>query len=649
MVRRPRHKKNVPVPAVQLPQESRHLWIVCGLCATGFLIYANTFASSFHLDDRLVIVNNPAIRNPWDLSALFNAFNTRLVPGWTFAVNHALGGLDVFGYHFFNIWLHVCNAALIYALAHQVCGLLKREKDAVWIALAASVIFLVHPIQTQAVNYIWQRTTLLAVFFYLLTVVLYFQARLTRARPYYWGAIATCLAAMLSKEISFTLPLMILIVEMILIRPGVSDKRSVFWSLPFLLMLTVIPVLLQRTGGLTLAIMRPFDMMSGVSAEVISRGEYWMTQVNAIATYVRLFIWPVGLNIDHDYPKFSQSGWGIWVASLTLVFCMIMAAAFAVRRNLLVTLGIVWFFVTLSIESIVISADILVEHRLYLPSIGLCFVLAAAWNALRQRNHRLGLAVLIFFTVTFGFMSVSRNSVWRNDITLWGDVIRKSPNKARGYNNRGIVYKKLNMPQLALDDFNRAIMINPRYPEAYYNRGGVHKMTGNLESALNDYAKTIELEPDNFQGFDARGYIHRRQGKLTEALEDFKTSIRLNPRNPEVYNNRAYIYQKQGRKDLALADYTQAISADPGYVYAYNNRGNLYLEEGEYTPAIADYSRALDLQPAFGEPYVNRAVANFRLKRYTESWEDVRRARQLGMRINGEFLEQLRSASGEEK
>jgi tetratricopeptide (TPR) repeat protein len=640
-----KERKRNKQPAAPAADERRHLWAVCGLCAAGFLVYANTLASSFHFDDLAVIVNNPAVRRFWDIPALFNAFNTRLIPGWTFAVNYGLGGLDVFGYHFFNIWLHVCNAVLLYTFVLQLLGLDERTKALeglvkIRIAGVAAAVFLVHPIQTEAVDYIWQRTTLQAAFFYLGTIILYIYARINAARSYYRAALIACLGAMLSKEIGFTLPLMLLLLEWLFLRRAAQDRRSWFWTLPFLLMLAVIPILLVRTPDVSLKMMRPHDLWAGVGAEVVTQKAYWLTQVNATATYLRLFVWPAGLNIDHDYPLVPDSGWGGWFLSLALLLLIVGIGICFWQRRPLISLCVFWFLVTLSVESVVTSADILVEHRMYLPMAGL----SLAAGLVFQRIFRGKLAFVAIIVAILSVATVARNTVWKNDLSLWSDAIRKSPDKPRAYNNRGIEFKKMGYFDAALQDFSRAIDLDPKYPEAYYNRGGIYKMAGQLDVAEQDYAKVIELEPQNFQGFDARGYIYRRKGMFDEALHDFATSIALNPRNPEVFNNRAYIYQKEGRPDLAIADYTNAINADPTYIYAYNNRGNLYLEKGKFELALGDYTRAISLKSDFAEAYVNRAVANFHLGRLAESWEDVRRAQSLGKTPNPEFLRQLENA-----
>lgn len=634
------------VPAVPVSPETWHVRIVIGLCALGFLVYANTFTSTFHFDDFAVIINNPAVRNLWDISGLFNAFNTRLIPGWTFALNYAVGQLNVVGYHFFNIWLHVCNAVLLYAFVHQLLVLdgssqKRNPNQTLCIALAAALIFLVHPLATQPVNYIWQRTTLLVTFFYLGTLVLYVQYRLSQSKGFYWGALLACLLAMLSKETVFLLPVMIVFIELLFFKITSKEKR--IWLLPFVLMMFIIPILLQRASGLTLELMHPHSLTEGVSAEVMSRKDYWMTQVNALCSYLRLFIVPWGQNVDHDYPLASQTGWMVWGASASVHLLLLSAAGYFLSRKKIISFSIVWFYLATLIESFVTSPDLLVEHRMYLPMAGLCVGVSTVLFD-RLKNVKNAMIIVALVAIAFASLTVKRNVVWQDDLTLWTDAVAKSPMKARPLNNRGIIFKKTGHLNLALNDFDRAIALDPQYAQAYQNRGHLHKMNNNYDAALADYSKVLVLEPDNAEAYASRGNIYKRKEQLDQALADYSASIQFNPVNPEVYSLRAYVYQSKGDREKAIEDYGRAIAVEPHYVYAYNNRGNLYLNQNELSKAIEDYNQAIAIDPQFGEAYMNRAVAYFHLGKLIESKADVDRARQTGLVPNSEFVRKLKAA-----
>lgn len=643
-------KKTEPVKKRRLSPDQWHMWIVYGLCLVGFLIYANTFAASFHFDDLAVIVNNPAIHNPWDFARLFDAFNTRLIPGWTFAINFSLGQLKVAGYHFFNIWLHVCNAVLVYALVHQLIVLDKRtasQNAFVKIATAggAAAIFLVHPLATQAVDYIWQRSTLLAAFFYLGTIVLYLQARSGGGFVYCAAAWIACLCAMLSKEIAFTLPAMIILMEVLFLRDNKPQPKMFTWLLPFVLMMGLIPFLLGREGTGRIEMMRPYSLTQGVGEDVVSRADYLLTQVNALRTYVRFFILPVGQNVDHDYPSASSAGWLVWSASFALLAGFLATGFYFLKRCRLISLAVFWFFITHAVESSVTSADFFVEHRMYLPMIGLCVGFAVVLvEYIFKKNIQSAMIVFVLIAIIFSVMTIRRNFVWRDDITLWSDACEKSPQKSRPVNNRGLVFMRLGFLDLALNDFNRAIALNSKYADAYQNRGHLYKMTKDDAAALSDYTTVLSLEPRNADIYAARGGIYKRRGDVEAALKDFNEAIRLKQDDAEFFNNRAYLHQIKNDFDLALADYSTAIKIQPDYVYAYNNRGNMYIKRNDANAAVEDYTRALTFNPAFAEAYLNRAVAYFDLGMFKESKADLDRARAGGLMPNAEFVRRLKNA-----
>ncbi len=639
-----------PVQPVEVNIEAWHVRIVSGFCLLGFAIYANTLTASFHFDDFATIINNPAVRNFWDWQGLFNAFNTRFLTGWTFAVNYFFGKLNVTGYHFLNIWLHICNSVLIYTLVSQLLELDKRVIRSsplkINIAFASSLIFLVHPLATQPVNYIWQRSTLLAAFFVLGSLVLYLHSRMTQSKWFYWAAWVAGLMAMFSKENAFILPVIICVLECIFFGfKCLTDAKTWLRWTPFLLLPALIFILLQRSPFLNLELMRTFDATRGVADELMPRQEYLLTQVNVLRTYLRLFVIPVGQNVDHDYPLAAQTGWGVWICSFGLLASLGVSAGYSLKKNKLYSLGILWFFVTSALECFVTSNDLCAEHRMYLPMVGLCVAGSSViYELFKGHRLKMGLCLTLACALIFSFLTVHRNKVWKDDLTLWSDAVEKSPNKARPVNNRGQVLRKTGYPELALNDFNRAIALDSKYWPAYINRAHLYKSKGNLDLALKDYTVALSRDPRNADVYASRGSVYRRKGDSEAAIKDYTKAIEYDSSNPEYFSNRAYLYQNLGRNQQAVDDYTMALAVQPDYVYALNNRGNLYLNLGKVQEALNDYNRSITVDPQFGEAYMNRAVAYFQLNRLAESKADMDSARRLGVVPNSEFARTLKAA-----
>jgi len=447
------------------------------------LIYSNAFSAAFHFDDIPNIVDNPQIKH---LANLLDLSGSRYVGFLTFALNYRFGGLSVFGYHLVNLLIHITNGTLVYALvlllfraAHTppLTPPASRVSAAPAIALSAALLFIAHPIQTQAVTYIVQRFASLATLFYLLTVLCYLKWRLSssdskRRHLWYAAAFIATILGMKTKEITFTLPFMLLLVEAVFFGP--PTRKQWLALIPFFLTLPIIP--LSRPGALG-------EGEAGFARDAfaLSRPDYLFTQCRVIMTYLRLLVLPVDQNLDYDYPA-SHSLFvppvffsflflsALFAAAVYLLWFSRRAAADPRLR--LIGFGVLWFFITLSIESSIIPIrDVIFEHRLYLPSAGLFLAVGTAALGYADRARvwaaiGIGMVVLIFSVLTY-----ERNHVWMDEASLWTDVIRKSPSKARGHNNLGNALEDDGRLDKALQEYKTAIAIDPAYATAYYNLG----------------------------------------------------------------------------------------------------------------------------------------------------------------------------------
>ncbi|MHC4502886.1 MAG: tetratricopeptide repeat protein, partial [Planctomycetota bacterium] len=310
---------------------------------------------------------------------------TRPVGYFTFAVNYRLSGLHVTSYHVVNLAIHIANALLLYGLVvlsfrtPRLSGS-SLAGGAPLLALFAALLFVSHPIQTQAVTYIVQRFTSLATLFYLLAIFLYVKARLCdkifpHATVLFAASVLAAVLAMKTKEISFTLPVTILFYDLLFLA-GSAKKRLVPF-IPMLLTMLIIPMaLFDFTGSLGETI---GDIGQRARLETdMSRAAYLFTQFRVITTYIRLLFLPVGQNLDYDYPlytSFFQPGVFMSFVFLLLLFAggvyLIVRSRKGEPSLRLAGFGMIWFFVALSVESSIIPiVDVIFEHRVYLPSAG---------------------------------------------------------------------------------------------------------------------------------------------------------------------------------------------------------------------------------------------------------------------------------------
>jgi tetratricopeptide (TPR) repeat protein len=592
--------------------------ILLSLLAT--LIYSNTFSSPFHFDDTKRILENPKIT---DLFNFIDFSGNRYIGFLSFALNYHFGGLEVFGYHLVNLVIHIVNGFLVYTLVlliFRTSGMVPLQQDrAPWIAFVTALLFVAHPIQTQAVTYIIQRFASLAALFYLLAVVAYLKWRMAppnlRSR-YGWYAVAllSTVLAMKTKENSFTLPFMLLLVEGIFFRPITLKKGMAL--IPFLLTLPIIPLArADRLGEAEVGLLVR-------QTDIIPMPDYLFTQFRVIVTYLRLLLFPVHQNLDYDYPVYhSLFQPAVFLSLLFLLGLFALAVYLLIRfqrssfHAQLIAFGILWFFLALSVESSVIPIrDVIFEHRLYLPSIG--FFLAStvcvfsshgALEAGRPRGDILSFlarptALGVFIALILMLLAVAtyqRNRVWKNALTLWEDVVSKAPGNARGHNNLGLAYQTMGRLQASIQEYQTALRLIPNFAEAHYNLGNAYQVLGRFEEAIREYEKALTLNPRYASAYINLGTTYHTQRYYEEAIRSYREALRLDPDSVFAHINLGVTYYAQGRLEEAIEAYGRALTLSPEHAQGHYYLGQAYRQQGRIREAKEEFERALKLKPDY--------------------------------------------------
>lgn len=613
------------------------------ILTAGILVYANSLHGPFLFSDIQSIPTNPVIRDLRNFFANSSGcdYNPRRFVGYlTLALNYHFGGLEVAGYHVFNLGVHLCAALLVYALVllsfrtpHLRESRLAQRSGLT--ALLASLLFVTHPVQTMAVTFVVQRLTSLTTLFYLLAMVLYVSARLKAenesGKAGGWkipalligGSVVSAILAMKTKEISFTLPLAVALYELFFFYG--EWKRRFLYLVPLLLTLPIVP--LSILGS-------PDAMVAQVRVQTeMSRLDYLFTEFRVIVTYLRLLVFPVNQNLDYDYPLYTS-----FFAPPVLLSFLLLASFFALAMYLyfrtrpvspdsqrsfpppaepalrLISFGILWFFLALSVESSLIPiVDVIFEYRLYLPSVGAIIAAVTAFALLldRVRNQNLVNALMVgavAVVLIFGIATWKRNIVWQSQLNMWRDVAAKSPNKAR--------------PQV--------------------NLGAALGEQGRMAEAVAALSTAVRLEPDNPDPYVNLGAALASLGRLDEAISALSRAVALEPANADAGNNLGLALILAGRQEEAIPVLVEAVRLDPDFERAWYNLGHGYLLAGRNNEAIAALKRALEIYPDYGNALVLLAEALNRQKQYQETmnllsarlqafanWPDVRRA--LGM------------------
>lgn len=363
--------------------------IAFGIIAGMILIaYSNTFTSSFHFDDNPSIVENASIKRMTSNNIIGIITGLRPVVYLSLMFNYQLGGMNVVGYHIFNIAVHIANSMFVYLLMLWTLNLpaveAKFRGKAGRMALFGALLFAVHPIQTEAVTYIITRTELLATFFYLATFLLFMKGARTRRSSYYVGAFFTAALSMGSKEWAVTLPALLMLYDYLFIAEGkvrvVASRWMVYVAvaIPWVIVLRNLDLFAASNAGAGIGF--NISTTSGITAKT-----FWLTSLNVIWTYIRLLFLPIKQNLDYDYP-IARTLFEFPTLLSFLGHIAVMSAAFWLYKKkgwLLIPFGVAWFYIGLSpVQSFVPIIDVIFEHRAYMPSIGFFIVFVAAYEGL---------------------------------------------------------------------------------------------------------------------------------------------------------------------------------------------------------------------------------------------------------------------------
>ncbi|MFC1528857.1 tetratricopeptide repeat protein [Candidatus Latescibacterota bacterium] len=585
----------------------------------GIIIYSNSFDCSFHLDDFSSITDNSAIRDIYDVRTIWNFLNRRFVTYYTFALNYHFHGLDVSGYHVVNVFVHIVTSMLVWWLTLLTLStpvmrgkIISKHKKL--LALGCGLIFVSHPIQTQAVTYIVQRLTSLATLFYIASICFYLKARLSKKMqvPVLWftASAVAALLGMLTKEIVFTLPFAILLYETGFIcterlKEILKDRKTLLYMIIPLLFTLIIPFLLKFNLNLILA---------GVPSQryqepPLTWTVYFMTQFRVIMTYIRLLFAPIHQNVDYDFPA-SQSFFELGtLSSFFLVVAIFITAVWLFPKRKLVSFGIVWFFLTLSVEAVKPLGNVIFEHRLYLPMFGFSiFFVSMIYHIFYKRHSKAGLILMAGLICCTSFLTYRRNMVWKDEISLWSDAVRKSPDKARPHYNLGTVHSQLGQVEKAIVEYRAALSIFPGYFEAHNNLGTAFRSLGRYEEAIGEYREVLRIYPNETIAYINIGESLSRMEKYDEAVRELRNAIRINPDYAEAYNNLGAALFNLGKPEEAVPEYHKALRLNPDYTNAYLNMGNAFNNLEKFDDAEKAYRSALRIDP--DNPVTNVKLGN---------------------------------------
>jgi protein O-mannosyl-transferase len=582
--------------------------VLATLCAAA---YSNTLHVPFIFDDIASIVRNPAIRRLWPLLdamlATFPGLLGRPLVSLSLAINYAWGGYNVTGYHLFNLALHILNALLVFGVArHALVNVRTADAhpgETTWLACAVTALWMLHPLLTESVTYVLQRTELLMALFLLLTLYCFIRGIDSAHRTIWFGlCVIACILGMGAKEVMVVTPLLVLAYDYVFATPSLRAVwRSRVGLYAGLAVSWVVLAALQFTINLR--------SKSGLGVASMGCWDYLVMQCSVLVHYLRLVVWPRGLVLDYsDWPRTAPLV--VWLPKAVLLLALLAATVWALRRRLWWGFWGTWFFLLLAPSSsfLPLPTEPAAERRMYLPLLAVIAVMLGGGRQLCRRlwdrfgwtdrtRVRLETGVVIGLTVALGIATFQRNAQYRTASSIWADVVAKRPGSARGHANLALAMLEEGKAAESIPHFLDALRLDPNQATIHCNLGDALVTSGAVDQGIAEFEEALRLDPDYAPARVALGNAMAKRSDVKAALELYQAAVASDPDDESAHFNLAQLLARMGRREEAVTHYLETLRLDPNNAIAHYNLANLFAESGHETEAISHYSAAARLNP----------------------------------------------------
>jgi tetratricopeptide (TPR) repeat protein len=542
----------------------------------------------------------------------------RPVGNLSFAANYFFHEYRPAGYHFINILIHSMSALFLYLLiksTFQTPVLINRYKQADIIAVCASLVWLVNPLHTQSVTYIVQRLNSMAAMLFILSLYLFVKGRLTflkaaehhngderpdgpkkAAYAFFAGSLCVWMLALGTKQIAATLPFFVFLYEWFFFQDMEKDwmkKQFKIILMVFLIMAVVSFVFLGANP------VERVSQLGDFAEKRFALGERLLTQPRVVIYYLGLLFYPhpSRLNLDHDFPlSYSFIDPLSTLISLLVIIGLIASAILIAKKERLLSFCIIWYFGNLIIESSIIPLALIFEHRTYLPSMMISFLIV--YLIFRYLKPFWPKMVLFFLVICIcGYWTYERNKVYTNGISLWSDCAKKSPHKDRPHYNLGKAYLDLDNTKEAIKYFDMALGINPQYVMALINKGFALARQSDMDGAITLFDRALKEDSNNVEAMTNLGNAKAMLGYIEDAVPLFQKAIKLNPKTTPARINLAKIYRSQDRSRDALKLMAEVLKLEPDNFEALLYMGQHHIFKSSPGAAMAYFKAAEKIQP----------------------------------------------------
>lgn len=586
---------------VYLKKINTPLWTtILFILVAGIIVYLNSFNGDFVYDDERHILLNPDIRSLFPLwrSMIAELNVTRPLIGLTFAINYAIGEYNPFSYHLFNLIIHLISSLAIFGIIRRLC--LNKDMPAwiqqyaIYIAGTSALLWVVHPLNVQAVTYITQRFQSMMGMFYFLTVyasIRYFQN--DEKRYWMYLAILCAICGSATKQDIIVMPFVVLALDRLFFSTTFKQVwQQHKWLYAGLMVAFGMLIYLNQLG--------PSRGFAGFGGSFLIPYNYALTQMKVILMYIGLALLPLNPVFDYRLPVVNSITQVI--PQTILIFSLLGLTIFLLtRRNKFAFFG-VWFFFGLAVTSSFFPiADSICEYRMYVPLVAITTLVSlAVWKLISLKNIPipLGMIIIAFPACFYSYKTIDENSNFSSQMRLWEVVAQKRPGNARAWNNYGITVERAGNIAKAHEMYRKAYEVDPSYIGAVHSLARLEFNAKNYDQALKYLAIAIRLSPHFSSPYMMVGKIFLIQGKDEEAEKFFKKALERDPYETETYNHYGVLLLQNKRPKEALAMFDKAALYEPRNPEFYFNLGTAYAVLEMPQEAKLSFMHALKLNPS---------------------------------------------------
>jgi tetratricopeptide (TPR) repeat protein len=584
-------------------QDKENFLVVVLFAFFCLILYFNSLWGIFIFDDLHGITNNTYIKDARYLPLVFKGYYTsdpdvplgmfRPLLLLTFSFNYLFGATNPLGYHIINLLLHFVNTTLFYRLLRVF-----KPDLPFGLTLLLSLLFISHPLKSEAVTYVSCRSDLMIFLIVFLGIIAYLKKR-------FFLGLGVYLLGLLTKETAMVYPF--LITAFICIyrqdpRPNALPKNK---SMLYLFLLIGITMLYLAYRGVIFGQSTKDILLAPFKNNPVRN--FWpntLTQSGVSLFYLRLFFFPYPLTIHHNFPTLNsilQPLAAVSVITLSIAGAVILALR---KRWPLISLGLSWYLICLMPKFYGPLNIIAAEHHFYLPSFGIYLVLAVAFKNLYLKFQRKFTIIACGIIAICSILVWFRNYEYKDEYTFWMRAVKSDPTSAVAHYNLGVVYARIGLYPEAEEEFKKAQILAPHYARMALKNSreslaSVYRLQKKFDEALQEVNKNIESGLYNFDTYYCLGNIYLDMKDEEKTIEAWEKGLSLNPKSAEISSNLGVLYLRKRQLPKAKEYFLKAIEANPFLHTAYFGMGVVLEEEGDLDSAISAYERSLSLQPNY--------------------------------------------------